>query len=321
MVLLVCFTPAAGSRIHNGCFWCDEKVPAGNRRPVHPVTPTDVSERKLNYLFVFITILLFVLEASVAERYVLLTALGLSTLVAFPAFFLGFLTLDGVRAAVIAGMVTYGFGGIEAALVIVAFFVSSNSVGPLFGSRNLPETPFTYSDRRTGTQVWANAFWFVLFICLWFVLKADMFLIAAYASMATANADTWATEIGIRRKNARTVLITTRLPVERGTNGGVSVPGFLAAFLGAAFIGLIAIVFDHNFAIISFVAITIAGFAGSVVDSVIGAVYQHTGKRVPILVFRSDDGDDDNSSVNFIATGIGAILGLIIYNLLLYGLV
>ena len=278
-----------------------------------------MSERKLNYLFVFITIALFVLEANIQERYGLFTAFALAVLISAIAFFLSWLSLDGARSAIIVGTVTYGFGGLPAAVGVLVFFASSNLIGFLFGARKIEKVMAKYVDRRTGTQVWANSFWFLTNICLWFLLKADMFIVAAFAAIATANADTWATEVGIRIRGVRTVLITTFKPVEIGTDGGISLPGIVASLVGAGLIGLVSIYFEMNYAVITAIAITSAGFLGSLADSVAGAVYQSGTKALPNLLFSKTD--EGNSTVNFLATGFGSLVGLTIYNLLLYGLV
>jgi uncharacterized protein (TIGR00297 family) len=61
------------------------------------------------------------------------------------------------------------------------------------------------------------------------------------AALAAANADTWATELGVlSRKEPR--LLTTGQKVEKGTSGAVSGYGILAAVAGAAAIGLLALV-------------------------------------------------------------------------------
>jgi uncharacterized protein (TIGR00297 family) len=275
-----------------------------------------LGDRKLNYLFSFITIALFVLEASVSERYDIMIAFTLAFVVGFAAFFLNILSLDGARASIIVGTMALGFGGIEAASLIFAFFVSSNLVGLPFGKKHDIQNQAYNPDRRSGVQVWANAFWFIIFICTWFVLKADMFLIAAFAALATANADTWSTEVGIRFKKKRPVLITTFKPVEVGTDGAISLPGIIAGLFGALFIGSISLLFDKNALLLSGIVIAIAGFLGSIVDSYIGAFFQ-TGKR-QFPSFLGNFGDYENSMVNFLSTGGGALIGLILYNILYY---
>jgi uncharacterized protein (TIGR00297 family) len=262
----------------------------------------------------FISVILFVLEASIEDRYHLMLALLVALIISFSSFLLNFLTLDGARAAVMMGLISFGFGGIEAAVVLIGFFLSSNAVG-LMAFKGQYSHLERGTDRRNGTQVWSNAFWFSFFICLWYVLKADMLYIAAIGAIATACSDTWGTEFG-SRKAGKTVLITTLKVVKPGTDGGISVAGTIAAFMGAAFIGLITVFFDKNFIGISVIAIGLGGFLGSLADSWLGAVYQNGTKRLPD--FLESNENKDNNSVNFLATGIGSLLAILIYNTLIY---
>lgn len=274
-----------------------------------------MGHRKLNFILIFISIALFVLEANIDERYRLLFALVLAFGLSFILYFINLLTIDGARAATVLGLVTYGFGGLEIALLIILFFFSSNIVGIPFGERVNVLSQASNSTRRTGSQVWGNAFWVAIFIVIWFVLKADMFIIAAIGAIATANADTWATEVGTRFRT-KAYLITNRKEVEIGTDGAVSLPGTIAATLGAFFIAGLALFFDKNFLILSSVSIFLGGLVGTFADSHLGATFQYGTKQLPVIL--DSDENRDNNTVNFIATGIGALATLFIYNTLIY---
>jgi uncharacterized membrane protein len=93
--------------------------------------------------------------------------------------------------------------------------------------------------------------------------------------MAAVNADTWATELGVFNPLPPR-LITTGKPVERGTSGGVTPLGYLAALGGAALIGALAVFLggDIRPTLSMGVAITLAGLAGSTFDSLLGATVQ-----------------------------------------------
>ena len=60
---------------------------------------------------------------------------------------------------------------------------------------------------------------------------------AKRGALAAVNADTWSTELGVL-SSGRPRLITSLKPVEKGTSGGVSLVGTLAALAGAA-LGLV----------------------------------------------------------------------------------
>lgn len=273
-----------------------------------------MSDRKINYIVLFAIVALFVLEANAAERIHLLLALVVSMVAAYTAFLFNTLTIDGSRTAIVVGLVTLGFGGLEPTVLLAAFFLSSNLVGPMFG-RPIGSNRLM-AERRTGSQVWANAFWFVVGIMIWFVTTSEVFLIGAYAAIATANSDTWATEVGMRVKKGGTRLILGFTKVNRGTDGGVSLPGTIAALLGAVFIAVISLYFPKNFMVLAAVSVVLAGLLGSLTDSVLGAWFQ-TGKR-PLPRLLGFEKQHENNTVNFIATGFGMLYGIIIYNLLVY---
>ncbi len=61
---------------------------------------------------------------------------------------------------------------------------------------------------------------------------------AAVGALASANADTWATELGVLSTTAPRLITNPRRTVEAGTSGGITVTGTLAAAIGALVIGL-----------------------------------------------------------------------------------
>lgn len=257
------------------------------------------------------------LEASIDERYHLLIAFIAAFLIAFVSFFLKLLTQDGARAAVMLGLIAYGFGGFESAVILVSLFASSNLVSYIFSKRIHIESG-SGGSRRNGSQVWSNGFWFAFFVCLWYFLKADMLIIAAFGAIATACSDTWATEAGFP-KSGKTILITTGEVVTPGTDGGISIPGTIAALLGALFIGSLTLFFDQNYAAIAATSIALGGFIGAMADSWLGAYFQYENRRLPNIL--ESTVNSDNNSVNFLATGIGSIITIFIYNILIYGMV
>jgi uncharacterized membrane protein len=102
--------------------------------------------------------------------------------------------------------------------------------------------------------------------------------------MATVNADTWATELGVLNPTPPR-LITNGRAVEVGASGGVSLLGTAATAAGALAIGLAALLFDLAGALVSGgespwryawaapVAL-VGGLVGSLTDSLLGATVQ-----------------------------------------------
>jgi uncharacterized protein (TIGR00297 family) len=149
-----------------------------------------------------------------------------------------------------------------------------------------------------------------------------------FGSLATATADTWATEVGTRfGRNPKNVL--TFQPIATGASGGVTILGLLASLGGAALIGLLSEVSFPWSRICelhgspSFLWITIAGFVGALLDSILGSTLQasyHCGVCNSVTEARSHCGQVtnrnagvpllDNSGVNLVTTLWGGLISL-----------
>ena len=105
---------------------------------------------------------------------------------------------------------------------------------------------------------------------------------AHVAAYAACNGDTWASELGVLSPSPP-VLITTLQTVPPGTNGGVSFYGLLASTVGGLSMGLVTWLYDRlqfssgctSTGVI--LQATLAGFVGSGIDSLLGAVFQYSG--------------------------------------------
>lgn len=207
----------------------------------------------------------------------LATGLGIAAVLAAAAWWLRMLAPSGAFAAVLLGGLTFGLGGYPAAIVLVAFFASSSVLTHLFSRRKqgLAKT-FSKGGRRDWAQVLANGGPSLLALILgalgW--LPHGIAWPAFAAALAAATADTWATELGVLSPG-QPQLITTGQRVPKGTSGGVSLVGSLAAAAGALLIalvaGLVAAGFMHPGFLLS---VTLAGLLGSFFDSLIGATVQ-----------------------------------------------
>ncbi|MFW5786130.1 MAG: DUF92 domain-containing protein [bacterium] len=182
----------------------------------------------------------------------------------------GFVTGSGIFAA--AG--PFGWG------LLMLFFLSSTALGKLAAGRkrHLSEM-HSKSDRRDAEQVLANSGIGFVTSILYGVTSWPGFLLAAAVSFAAANADTWASEIGVlSRRQPRS--IRTGMPVPAGASGGVTPLGFLASAGGAAFIGLYFALLAPVRGALPFGPLwlvgimTAGGLLGSIIDSVLGATVQ-----------------------------------------------
>lgn len=74
----------------------------------------------------------------------------------------------------------------------------------------------------------------------------------------------------------KTLMITSFKPVPAGTDGGMSLFGTIAALLGAASVAIAAVVTGLVPAS-QITAIMLAGFFGTVIDSLLGAIFERRG--------------------------------------------
>jgi len=269
-----------------------------------------VIDRWVNILFIFTVVVIFIIYGQVDEHMRIVLALVFAILFASIAFIFNWLTLDGTSSSIILGTIAYGIGGLVGALIILAFFISGSILAT--GKLNA-EGILEKSFRRDGSQVWANGFWFALWIVVWYLTQNSAFLIAAVASIAMATADTWATEIGASRLKAKAWLITSREVVKPGTDGGISIYGSLAAFAGALFIALIFGTLQMETSLWALIVIILTGFLGCFIDSYLGARIQ--GKAITMAAF-SFLGMQyfyiNNNVINWMATGFASIISLTI---------
>ena len=196
----------------------------------------------------------------------------------------------GALAAAVLGTVVFGLGGLGWAVVLLTFFISASALSKVFKTRkDVVGQDFAKGSRRDAGQVSANggvggSLALSFFVLAW-ITPESRFLPALWlgfcASFAAANADTWATELGVLNPR-RPVLISTFRRVPQGTSGGVSLAGTLAALAGAGLVGLAAVLsVAAGWAPMGgmplwaqFLVITGAGLLGSFVDSYLGATVQ-----------------------------------------------
>ncbi|WP_018126779.1 DUF92 domain-containing protein [Balneola vulgaris] len=225
------------------------------------------------------------------------------------AFLMNWLTYDGAVSAGIFGTIAYGLGDWPVALIVIFFFVSASLVSKDVARS---EEGFSIRFRRDGTQVWANGFWLALWVLIWFITDLPLFLVAAVSTIAAATADTWATELG-SSSETKTYLITDFKHVKAGTDGGISIYGTVAALLGSGMIAVLYWVAFEGAGISGLILISVAGFIGCLIDSLLGAKIQ--GKSVKASFLSNYDSGNitiNNNIVNWLSTGASSILVLII---------
>lgn len=188
----------------------------------------------------------------------------------------GALTPRGALAAVVVGSVTVGAGGAGSGASLVTLFASGSLLSRAGRSRKAVLADlWEKGDRRDAGQVLANGGAGALLLAASQVSHRRAFRVAAAASLAVAAADTWATELGsLTRAPAR--LITTGAVVPRGTSGAITPFGCLAALAGSLFVAVWFWLGDGESSrrALPLGLTALAGVAGSLVDSWLGATVQ-----------------------------------------------
>ena len=264
----------------------------------------------------------------------LLAGFALAAFIGYLGYRRRALSRSGVVGAIITGGLLFGLGGLPGAALLLAFFASSSALSRFKESQkeSLAEK-FSKGSQRDLGQALANGGAAALCIVGWAVTKQPAWWAACAAALASANADTWATELGVLSKTPPR-LITSGQTVEVGASGGVSAWGTFAALAGSLLIALtafIAIRLDPNLhasRLISnsptlLVIITLSGLAASLFDSFLGAtaqaIYYCDGchketERHPRHLCGSPTRPLrgwkwlDNDWVNFLATAVGALI-------------
>lgn len=233
------------------------------------------------------------------------------------------LTAGGALAATVVGSVVFGRGGLPAAGALLTFFVSSSLLSRWKHAEKQRRGVLAQAKggRRDAWQVLANGGWPAVWIASGPRLGGGGFL----GGLATAAADTWATELGLLARR-RPRLVTTGQPVAPGTSGAVSAEGMLAACGGALAPGVVWSLLAGNRGAVSLAIV--AGVAGSLVDSLLGATLQaqfwcEACQQPTEQIVHSLCGGQtrrvrgvgwiDNDVVNALATLSGSLLGAAVW--------
>ena len=168
-------------------------------------------------------------------------ALGLNLLVAVTAYLKRSVTATGAIAGAAVGLVIFLAGGGFYWSILMAFFISSSVLSRLRGvgtsarrqaaARARAETIHAKGSRRDAVQVLANGGLAATMAALHAFSGRPIFMFGFAIAIAAANADTWASEIGVLSRRAPVSILTWR-PIERGTSGGISALGLVASAPG-----------------------------------------------------------------------------------------
>ena len=269
----------------------------------------------------------------------LLLGFILAAIVGLLGWRVGALSRSGALGAFLIGGAVFGFGGPVWGAILVVFFLSS-SLFSFFRSARKGDANTTRAPRRDLSQTLANGgLAAILAIVVGIVTRGSPWYptltLAYFGALAAAAADTWATELGILSPRPPR-LLTTGVIVPAGRSGGVTALGFIASLAGGAFIGVSAFMLIQLASLLTtgqwflqdwflLPLCTLAGFAGSLADSLLGALWQRqnfctncqtiTEQTVHTCgvhtEYRSGFAWLNNETVNFLATLTGALTAAI----------
>lgn len=184
------------------------------------------------------------------------------------------LTVSGAVGTIIVGSaVSIGFG-YRGLLLLGVFFGSSNYWSKLkAGNKDRLKNKVAKGEQRDIVQVFANG-GIAAFTGLMFAWSDSLFWLFFFVgSIAAANADTWASEIGTLSKK-QPILLTKMKRVDAGTSGAVSVLGTIAGFLGSLLISFLSFLVWPELSVTLLIGLTLVGFCGNVIDTIMGATVQ-----------------------------------------------
>ena len=229
----------------------------------------------------------------------------------------------GIVAFILFALVGfYGKGFLQVGFVFALFFIST-IVAVISKKLDINKKIEVKEQGRKANQIIAVGLFGILSMVIYHYTNIKLFYYLFFLSFVEQFADSMASDIGrlTKRKN---VSIITFKPVEKGISGGVSLLGTLCALLGSMLLMLIPFLFNA-LSFKFYIAVSLLAFLGTVVDSVLGALFQALYKckgckelvETPIHCNQNAELVKgfrivDNTFVNYAASFVTCILGLIL---------
>ncbi len=237
---------------------------------------------------------------SVSYTYMLL-AFAFALVLGYLAYRAGIADMSGLLSATLVGVLIIAFTDVWWFLLLLTFYLLG---GGFTKYKYRYKQSLGIAQGKGGARGYKNVFSNSLVAIVAsigytiFPHAANIFLYIYLGSVATATGDTLASEIGTTYKG-KPRMITTLKEVEPGVDGGVSSLGEIAAIFGSMVIALFALLVGvieiDQYYLLGMSIITISGFVGTNIDSLLGATMQKRG----IL---------SNNGVNLAATIAGGVV-------------
>jgi uncharacterized protein (TIGR00297 family) len=245
--------------------------------------------------------------------------LGVNVLLAVLGYLGKSVNLSGFIGGVVLGSLLIVFGGWQIYVLLIAFFVIGSACTKLGYARKAEIGVAQEGDGRRGfSHAFANVGAAAILVILGDLTAWDMRMLwlAAAAALATATADTTASEIG-QLLGKRPFMPLTFRRVKVGTEGAISVEGTVAGALAAAVVALLGAAAWHSFSAGESLRaafqpdaigwtlrcaglLAVAAVAGSWIESVAGSWNRRHGSVI------------SNGTLNFFNTAAGAAMMMLL---------
>ena len=210
--------------------------------------------------------------------------------------------ISAVISETIVGFLVIIFAGLSWFLLLLIFYLMGGGFTRYgYAKKEKLGIAQSHGGARGYKNVFSNSLVPLVMAVCYGIYGNDLFVYAFIGSVATANGDTLASEIG-ETSSSKPRMITTLKETEPGVDGGVTLLGEGASLLGALIIGILAAISGMT-GLLGIVIGTAAGFLGTNFDSLLGATLQSRGTL-------------SNNGVNLAATAFGAIAGGVVWYVL-----
>jgi len=209
--------------------------------------------------------------------------------------------LSGLFSAALIGIILLVFAapqGTQWFLIMLSFFILGSSATKYkFEYKKRIGVDLGRGGARGYRNVFANGIVAAAAAVLFGIFQQPVFIVMYVGCVATAAADTLASEIGVT--GGIPYMITTFKKVPIGLNGGVTLTGEFVALLGGFTISLVALLLNVITPEMMIIC-TLAGFVGTNIDSLVGATLENRGYI-------------GNAGTNLLATIGGGVFAVALY--------
>ena len=244
--------------------------------------------------------------------FLLLTAqLIFMTAILYLSKIIGALSLSGFLSASTVGCLLILYGIQFHFVLLASFFTLSLALNLLIKKIIIFKSKHS---KRNVVQVLCNGGIPLLLCIISYFKQNPHFHYLFAASVATAMADTWATEFG-KLSKVKPISIISLEKVSHGLSGGITLIGIIGSLIGSIIVGLLSnnlIYIEHYLTF----GIILCGFFGSIIDSILGDIIQSKYITPAGEIIDGPTKDSvlisgysfvDNNFVNFIATITGPL--------------